>query len=174
MKMWKTGRKATYVIVAALLSAIILPAVAIGSQQLVGQQVPVKTYVDYTGKEVKIEEGKLAIVYFWQTSCVPCSAMIPLLNKLYDTYADKGFKVIGVGTGESVRSTEKYKNDKGAKYYLIPDQAGKVSMAFGITVTPSIYIVDGTGVVVQFKTGYKQSLDDAFYEGNIRQLLGLK
>lgn len=174
MKMWKIGRKVSCVIIVALFASMIMPAVALGSQQLVGQQVPVKTYLDYTNKEVKIEEGKLAIVYFWQTSCVPCSAMIPLLDKLFDSYADKGFKVIGVGTGESVRSTEKYKNDKGAKYYLIPDQAGKVSIAFGITITPSIYIVDGTGTVVQFKTGYKQSLDDAFYEGNIRQLLGLK
>lgn len=174
MKTRKIGRSISCITIIVLFVVMIVPAIALGSQKLLEQQVPVKTFTDYTNKEVRIEEGKIAIVYFWQTSCAPCSAMIPLLNKLFDDYSDKGFTVIGIGPGESARSTEKYKNDKGPKYNLIPDQAGKVSMAFGITVTPSIYIVDGTGTVVQFKTGYKQSLDDAFYEGNIRQLLGLK
>lgn len=160
-------------LISALLLVACFPFAALGSARLVGQQAPVKAFVDQLGREIRIEEGKPSIVYFWMVSCVPCSAMIPMLNRLYDTYSEKGLKVIGIGAGVTVPSTAKYKADKGVRYTLVPDPAGKVSVAFGITVTPTLYIIDGTGTVQEFKTGYVGQLDDAFIEGKVKQLLGL-
>jgi peroxiredoxin len=164
----------TAIVFMIVVACFLMSAQALGSQKLLGLKPPVLVYKDNLGQEIKLNDGGIAIIYFWQTSCVPCSAMIPLLNSLFDAYGAKGLQIIGVGTGETVNSTDKYRKDKGAKYSLIPDPAGKVSIAYGISVTPSIYVVDSTGIISLFKTGYTPSLDDAYYLNNVKRLLGIQ
>jgi len=41
-------------------------------------------------------QGKVVIVNFWATWCVPCISEIPSFNKLHRELADKGLVVLGV------------------------------------------------------------------------------
>ncbi len=141
-------------------------------ESLVGKPAPFLAYKDSQGNEVKIGDGKVAIVYFWQTNCAACSTMIPLLNRLYEDYGPKGLVVLGIGVMESVLRSEKYRADKGPKYPLIPDQQGKVTIGFGINLTPSAFVIRPDGKVALLLVGYKQA-DDAVYEVNVKALLGL-
>jgi cytochrome c biogenesis protein CcmG, thiol:disulfide interchange protein DsbE len=45
--------------------------------------------------------GKVVLVHFWATWCVPCHAEMPALNEFYRRYHDKGLEVIGVSTDKS-------------------------------------------------------------------------
>jgi cytochrome c biogenesis protein CcdA/thiol-disulfide isomerase/thioredoxin len=45
-------------------------------------------------------KGKVVLVDFWTFSCVNCIRTIPFLEKVYQTYADKGFVIVGVNTPE--------------------------------------------------------------------------
>lgn len=46
--------------------------------------------------------GKVVLVDFWATWCVPCLAELPSIRKVYADYHDRGFEVIGISL-ESVR-----------------------------------------------------------------------
>ena len=160
-----------------LIAAMVLTATFAGLAQaapegLVGKASPFLAYKDSQGNEVKIGDGKVAIVYFWQTNCSACSTMIPFLNRMHEEYGPKGLVVLGIGVMESVLRSERYKTEKGTKYPLIPDQQGKVTIGFGINLTPSAFIIRPDGKVAMFMVGYKQA-DDSIYEANVKALLGL-
>src|SRR5262249_40104802 len=44
--------------------------------------------------------GKVVVVNFWATYCVPCIREIPMFNKLHREFAAKGLTVIGIGMDE--------------------------------------------------------------------------
>lgn len=43
--------------------------------------------------------GKVVLVVFWGTWCVPCREKTPELIKLYENYKSDGFEIVGVNTG---------------------------------------------------------------------------
>ncbi len=53
---------------------------------------------DFDGKKVSSDKfkGKILVIDFWATWCVPCIAEVPKYNKLQQKYADQGVEVIGV------------------------------------------------------------------------------
>ncbi len=160
-----------------IIAAIVLAATFAGLTQaapegLVGKTAPFLAYKDSQGNEIRIGDGKVAIVYFWQTNCSACSTMIPFLNRMHEEYGPKGLVVLGIGVMESVLRSEKYRADKGPKYPLIPDQQGKVTIGFGINLTPSAFIIRPDGKVAMFLVGYTQA-DDQIYEANVKALLGI-
>ena len=55
-----------------------------------------------TGEDVALEgfKGQWILLDFWATWCKPCVEMMPELQKLSETYADKGLVVLGVSNVE--------------------------------------------------------------------------
>lgn len=60
------------------------------------------------------EPGKLYVLECWATWCGPCVANIPHVDALFDKYADKGLRVIGVDVWEDGKEkVEKFVKAKG-------------------------------------------------------------
>lgn len=57
-----------------------------------GRLFPGFTWKDINANEVSLKElkGKTVVLNFWHTSCVPCIAEMPLLNRLVAKYSTKG------------------------------------------------------------------------------------
>jgi thiol-disulfide isomerase/thioredoxin len=51
------------------------------------------------------DDGKVTLVVFWATWCVPCIEEIPQLKNFHKTYAEQGFRVVSINiddpTGEN-------------------------------------------------------------------------
>ena len=43
--------------------------------------------------------GKVVILDFWASWCVPCRRSFPWLNKMHDRYGDEGLVIVGVNLG---------------------------------------------------------------------------
>jgi len=98
------------------------------------------------GKPIALT-GKVAVVNFWATWCVPCVKEIPSFNKLHREYAAKGVQVVGVSMDDDGATAVKpflekhpmeypvalgndalakeFKTDDGIPITIVFDRAGK-------------------------------------------------
>ncbi len=49
-------------------------------------------------KRIARERGRVVLVNFWATWCVPCREELPDLSRLQRKYASRGFQILGVST----------------------------------------------------------------------------
>jgi len=62
-------------------------------------------------------KGKVVVVDFWATSCVPCKIEIPEFNKIRAKYKDQGVEFIGVTFDEStIDAVQPYLKDLEIQY----------------------------------------------------------
>ncbi|HKB12608.1 MAG TPA: TlpA disulfide reductase family protein [Vicinamibacterales bacterium] len=53
---------------------------------------------DVNGKDVRLSDykGKVVLLDFWATWCVPCKVEIPIFIDLYNRYKNQGFEVVSI------------------------------------------------------------------------------
>jgi thiol-disulfide isomerase/thioredoxin len=89
---------------------------------------------DINGKDVRLSQykGKVVLVNFWATWCVPCRREIPSLAALYRDYKDRGFVVLGVSVDKEVRLIKPFARTMKMNYpVLIGAGHDEFSEAFG-------------------------------------------
>ena len=66
--------------------------------ELVGKVVPNFSTTDLDSKLISLSDyrGKVVLLDFWAVWCGPCLTEIPNVKRVYDTYKDQGFDIIGV------------------------------------------------------------------------------
>lgn len=86
---------------------------------------------------VEMSYEKPVVVYFWATWCPACKAVSPTLDWFSERY-----HVVGVSTrsGNEER-VEQFMNAKDYKFSNVNDESGRIAAAWGISVTPSLYLL---------------------------------
>lgn len=119
----------------------------------VGQRAP--DFEAYTpdNKVVKLSDykGKLTLVDFWASWCVPCRKENPNIVRLYNQYKDKGFTVLGVSfdnnPGSWIRAIEEDKliwtNISDLKAW-----SSDLVITYRIKAIPASVLVDANGNIV--------------------------
>jgi thiol-disulfide isomerase/thioredoxin len=100
-------------------------------------------------------DGKVVVVDFWATYCVPCLKEIPTFDRLHDQLAAKGVVVLGVsmdtdGGAPLVQSFLK----KHPMQYRVALGAEKMTDLFHIEKLPTTVVFDRHGRTLQRFEGY--------------------
>lgn len=97
-------------------------------------------------------KDRVLVVNFWASYCAPCRAEAPLLEKLSQTWADKGVSFLGVNTYDETASSLAFARNYGVTYPSVIDvKSGEVQLAFAGSVAPSALpttiVLDSSGRV---------------------------
>ncbi len=128
-------------------------------RKMVGKPVPGFTVTDIEGNSFTLKDyyGKVVLLDFWATTCGPCIREMPNVKRIYDSYKDRGFEVIGI----SLDGDESDMQNFLAKCQLpwrqiFNGEDGHLKKLFGIRGIPSLWLIDREGKVISYKSrGYK-------------------
>lgn len=111
------------------------------------------TGADLSGKALSTDQfrGKVVMVAYWATWCVPCTQDLPQVRELYKKYASKGFEIVGVNIDLEKTPVDAYLKEHKVTWPQIHSAGGLESEAarnFGIVSLPTIFLIDTDGNVV--------------------------
>lgn len=108
--------------------------------------------VDTNGKLWNADafKGKIVLIDYWATWCKPCHELKPKLDKVRDSYKEKGFELLSLSTDESKSTFEKFMAKKKWDNPVAHDSKGTWGDLKVIGI-PALFLVKDGVVVAQFK-----------------------
>ena len=103
---------------------------------------------DILDNQIKLSEfyGRVVIINFWTTWCIPCKQEMPVLDEISRINYDN-IVVIGVNVGESVEKVKSFVNEVGVAYPILIDAKGLVGITYHVNGYPTTYFVDAAGII---------------------------
>jgi thiol-disulfide isomerase/thioredoxin len=108
--------------------------------------------VDNNGKALSLSEynGKVVLVDFWATWCLPCLKELPVIEKIYADLHDKGFEVLSVNMDADQSQLQQFIKDRSTPWKIYRNPQGDtrpLTQHFGITMFPHVLVVGRDGKV---------------------------
>ena len=124
------------------------------------------------GAEFELEDyaGKVVVVDFWASWCVPCRRSFPWLNEMQAKYADDGLVVIGVNVDTDAEASRAFLEEFPVEFRIVEDPDGELATAYDVIAMPSSFIIGRQGEIAATHLGFKVKKTDE-YEAAIREAL---
>ena len=119
----------------------------------IGAPAPEITMLNPAGERVSLSslKGKLVLVDFWASWCMPCRKENPNVVNLYSKYKEKGFTVFSVSLDDNKEAWLKAIKDDGLTWTHVSDLAGWKSVAttlYNFNSIPTTYLIDRNGNIL--------------------------
>ncbi len=115
--------------------------------------------------------GKIVVVNFWATWCLPCRKETPALEEAYEQYKDSGMVILGVNLTDqdSVSDVESFVQEFKLTYPILLDRDGSVSNLYQIEGLPTTFFINREGIIRTVVVGGPMS--ETFIRSKIETLL---
>ncbi|MFC3396109.1 TlpA family protein disulfide reductase [Brenneria rubrifaciens] len=119
-------------------------------QVSIGAKAPTLAAYDLTGQQVALTrwQGKSVYLNFWSSSCGGCLSEMDTLEKLSKTYSDK-VVVVAVNTDPDSVDLTPLLAQHNVTYPVIRDQLGITQARYQVIGTPTSFIINANGKVVE-------------------------
>jgi cytochrome c biogenesis protein CcmG/thiol:disulfide interchange protein DsbE len=128
----------------------------------VGARMPDFTLITFDGETIASRdlEGKVLLVNFWASWCIPCEQEAAELEQASQLYSDDEVVFLGVDYVDTETEARAYLARFGITYPNGPDLGTRISQAFRIRGVPESYVVAPDGTIVSVKIGPYLSLQE--------------
>ncbi len=115
--------------------------------------------------------GKIVVVNFWATWCLPCRKETPALEKAYEQYKDAGLVILGVNLTDqdSASEVESFVQEFKLTYPILLDRDGSISYLYQIEGLPMTFFINREGIIRTVVVGGPMS--ETFIRSKIETLL---
>lgn len=114
------------------------------------------------------QRGKVVIVNFWASWCVPCRQEAPVLESTWREYKDRGVVFVGVDYVDSDNEALKFIKEFNVTYPNGPDIGTEISRRYHMQGVPETYFVGKDG---QLYGNYIGPIDSPTLSAKIEELL---
>lgn len=106
--------------------------------------------------------GKVVVLDFWASWCVPCRRSFPWLNTMHARYAQQGLVIIGVNLDQQREEATGFLEKYPAKFQIHYDSDGSLAEKFNVRGMPSSYVIGRDGEVAAEHLGFKVKKQDDY------------
>lgn len=105
-------------------------------------------------------KGKLVLLHFWATWCMPCRVEMPSMESLWQQYKDEGLVILAASIDEGSKGrVEKYKQIFELSFPIMLDPESKVNDLYKVSNMPTSILIDAEGQIVSYVSGAVEWLD---------------
>lgn len=146
------------------------PAVASAQQ---GALAPDFTLADLSGQTLNLSSyrGKVVLLDFWATWCVPCREEIPHLVDLQNKYGSQGLQIIGVSMDDGSEPVREFYQHFKMNYPVVMGDAKTGERYGGVLGLPIAFVIAPDGRITSKHIG---STDISVFEREVAKLLPQK
>lgn len=133
------------------------------------QPAPDVQFKKLDGGDLRLADlrGRVVVLNFWATWCIPCRSEIPLLNSMQKALEGEGLTVVGVSYDDTKELIEEFQKDLKQDYTVV--LGGKdVGQQLPATPLPTTYFIDRQGNIRDKFIGERSQ---AAFESVIKLLL---
>ena len=154
-----------------ILTLMLLAVLTFGQDKNV-PQVKLRDMRNQTRSITVLMEGKITLLNFWATYCVPCRKEMKQLNRIHKTYAENGVQVIGISIDDprTVGRVKSLVRSQKLQYPILLDTEQKLYKNFNTTAMPFSVLVNTQGKILWEHTGYIPG-DETEMEAEINKAL---
>lgn len=103
----------------------------------------------YTPESLK---GKVYLMDFWATWCGPCVEALPDLQKIYDSFKDKGFTILSISADEHAEKIHAFRKKRWAMSWmhtmLRNGLEDPLAVTFEVIDLPKAILIDENGIIL--------------------------
>jgi len=110
----------------------------------IGDTAPDFDIVDLQGNRISSDmwRGSPVILRFWDTECKYCRADSPIINSYFDSYQQRGLKVLYVATSnETVERVTAFIDDLDIGFPVALDTDGTMTKNYQVTLVPQTIFI---------------------------------
>jgi len=143
---------------------LIIPILLFGcsSNADTSKAAPDFTLKDLSGNNVSLQQyrGKVVLLDFWATWCLPCRYSIPELVEIQDKYRDQGLVILGVSVDDPLQVNNgymlAYKEKYKINYTILWADANTIAQYLGSSnfTIPTIFFINRDGMIMSKGVGY--------------------
>ncbi len=99
------------------------------------------------------ERGKVVLLNFWATWCIPCRTEMPELQSLADELQGESFTLFTIDLQEDAATITPFRRELGLRLPVLLDEDGEVTRSYGVRALPATFLIDRKGVLRQQRLG---------------------
>lgn len=116
---------------------------------LIGQPAPSWQLETLEGDSLSLGElqGKVVVLNFWASWCVPCRQEHGVLLRAADAWPDEEVEVIGVVYDDTRRNAQRFLDQLGNSWRHVMDPGSRTAIDYGVHGVPETFFVAPDGTV---------------------------
>lgn len=111
---------------------------------------------------LKENYGKVVVLDFWATWCLPCRRVVGIFNEFYEKYKKKNLIILGIGLDNEM-ALKKFVEEVNILYPILVGTQ-EVAIKYGVKAIPTIFIIDKKGKIVSkfvgVLPGFKERIEE--------------
>ena len=133
------------------------------------RMAPAFSVITTEGKQISMDdlEGKVVLLDFWATWCVPCREALPHIRQVAKKFQGEPLVILSVSLDSDEQKWKEFvaKNEMTWPQYRDGSFTGPVARLFAVNAIPHTFTIDADGVLQE------EHIGDASIEGKLKKLL---
>ena len=132
-------------------------------------EIFVRDWIDQKPTTLASLRGRVILLDFWATWCIPCRVALPYMSDWHERYKNRGLTILaltqyhGSVNGRTLSANSelgvlrRFKHAEGMKYAVGVDGTGDTSNSYNVTTIPTAVLIDRAGRVRFITVGATQT-----------------